>query len=478
MDDRSHGTHVHGTIGAAGNNGQGVVGVNWNAQLMPVKFLEAGFGDTADAIEGILYATKMGARLTSNSWGGVNYSQALRDVLAASPALHICAAGNDHSDNDINPVYPAGYDLPNLVAVAATNSEDRLASFSNFGATTVHVAAPGEKIYSTVPGGYDYKSGTSMATPHVTGVAGLLLSEYPQMSNQELKDRLIFGSDRQSELEGKTISGGRLNAARALEHDTSPPGAIRDLRAEEVTEDRLKLRWTATGDDGTDGSAAAYEVCYSEQPIEDFAQAIPVATLAPKPSGESEELTLKVHPRGHARPLYVAVRAVDNVGQRGESAHLTVPIPAAHVAFAGDAGAGSVWTPTGTWGLQSVAGRGPVWTDSPNSDYGLGENSSLTSQPFSLEKFRNAQLRFDCRYDLERSFDKVALEVSSDGKQWDRLASYEGHIGWEERSYDLSSYCGKPDIQLRFHLTTDQDVCKDGFYLDKLVVTGEPSLQS
>lgn len=112
MDDGSHGTHVHGTIGAVGNNGQGVVGVNWEANLMPVKFLAQGYGDTADAIEGILYATKMGARITSNSWGGINYSQALFDALEASPALHICAAGNDSFNNDVRAVYRLAITFP------------------------------------------------------------------------------------------------------------------------------------------------------------------------------------------------------------------------------------------------------------------------------------------------------------------------------------------------------------------------------
>jgi len=470
MDDGTHGTHVHGTIGAVGNNGQGVVGVNWEARLMPVKFLAGGYGDTADAIEGILYATKMGARLTSNSWGGINYSQALCDTMAASPALHICAAGNDSFSNDVRPVYPAGYNIPNLISVAATDAEGKLAHFSNFGHDSVHVAAPGDKVYSTVPGDkYDFKSGTSMATPHVTGVAALIATEFPQISNAELKERLIFAVDRSPELQGKVFSGGHLNAAKAVEHDTTPPGALGELRAEAVTPFEVALKWRAGGDDGDVGQASATELRYAYRPIlteEDFARAHPT------PNSGEEQTTLKIQPRGQQHTLYVAARAVDNVGLRGPLAHLEVAVPAAQVAFAGDADAGAEqWTAEGGWGLQEVAGRGPVWTDSPNGQYALGAHGSITSRPFSLGDMTTAKLDFECRYDLERVFDSVTLEATRDGEKWDKLDAYEGLTGWEARSYDLTPYCGE-EVRLRFRMKTDQDVCQDGFYLDKLVVTG------
>ena len=476
MDDGSHGTHVHGTIGAVGNNGQGVVGVNWEARLMPVKFLAGGYGDTADAIEGILYATKMGARLTSNSWGGINYSQALCDAMAASPALHICAAGNDGFSNDVRPVYPAGYNLPNLISVAATNAEGKLASFSNFGHDSVHVAAPGDKIYSTVPGDqYAYKSGTSMATPHVTGVAALIATEHPQISNHELRDRLIFAVDRSPELQGKVFSGGHLNAAKAVEHDTLPPGSLRGLRAEAVTAYEVPLRWQAAGDDGDLGQASATEIRYAYRPIlseDDFERAHPVASPACAEAGADQQLTLKVQPRAQQHSLYVAARSVDNVGLRGPLAQLEVSVPPAQVAFAGDADAGAdQWTAVGGWALKEVAGRGPVWTDSPHGEYALGAKGSITSRLFSLKDLQTAKLEFECRYDLERVFDSVTLEITRDGEKWDKLDAYEGLIGWEERSYDLTAYCGQ-EVRLRFRMKTDEDVCQDGFYLDKLVVTG------
>ncbi|CAN0413082.1 unnamed protein product, partial [Phaeothamnion confervicola] len=207
MDTTSHGTHVMGTIAGIGVNG--VTGVSPEARVLAVKFIQDGYGDTADAIAGLLYADNMGARITSNSWGGSNYNQALYDTLKASPALHICAAGNDHADNDVTPAYPASYDLPNIVSVAAVGQDGNLAHFSNFGATSVDLAAPGENIYSTLPNGeYGMKSGTSMAAPHVSGSANLIATRFPNATNQEIKDRLVFSSTRQPQFEGKMISGG------------------------------------------------------------------------------------------------------------------------------------------------------------------------------------------------------------------------------------------------------------------------------
>ncbi|MCA9796170.1 MAG: S8 family serine peptidase, partial [Candidatus Eremiobacteraeota bacterium] len=168
LDDHAHGTHCSGTIAGEGNNGVGVVGVQWEGRVMGAKFLSAsGSGTTADAIKATLYASNNGARITSNSWGGGGYNQALYDTLKASPCLHIFAAGNESNNNDSRPGYPASYDLPNIVSVAAIDKNGRLASFSNYGATSVDLAAPGGGIYSTLPGGgYGNKSGTSMATPH------------------------------------------------------------------------------------------------------------------------------------------------------------------------------------------------------------------------------------------------------------------------------------------------------------------------
>lgn len=226
MDDYGHGTHCAGTIGAVGNNGIGVVGVNWNVKIMALKFISAdGYGWTDDAIECLEYAIMMkqrghNIRVTSNSWGGGEFSQALYNAVQAAQdanILFVAAAGNETSDNDVYPAYPASYDLPNVLAVAATDRNDQLAYFSNWGATSVDVAAPGVDILSTVPGnGYQYYSGTSMATPHVSGLAALLLSLDDSCGTAKVKETIINNVDPLPNLNGIVLSGGRINAQKVL----------------------------------------------------------------------------------------------------------------------------------------------------------------------------------------------------------------------------------------------------------------------
>lgn len=221
FDDNDHGTHVSGTIAAVGNNGIGVSGVNWSAQIMPLKFLSArGSGTTADAISALDYAVMMGARISNNSWGGGAFSQALFDTIAAAQSaghLFVAAAGNDGVNTDVTPSYPASYDLDNIVSVAATDDNDALASFSNFGAVSVDLGAPGVSILSTTPGNtYSSFSGTSMATPHVSGSAALLLSEDPSLSLVGLKSALLDNVDLLASLAGITVTGGRLNLASSV----------------------------------------------------------------------------------------------------------------------------------------------------------------------------------------------------------------------------------------------------------------------
>ena len=224
-DGDKHGTHVAGTIAAEGNNDLGVVGVNWKARIMPLKFLGPNGGYTSDAVEALNYALAKGAKVSNNSWGGGGYSQALLDAINkadASGHLFVAAAGNGGSDgvgddNDSTPFYPASYDSPNVVSVAATDSKDSLASFSNYGAASVDLAAPGVGILSTLPGDtYGGYSGTSMATPHVSGVAALLKSKNPSADDAILKDGILKSVDANPNLSGKTATGGRLNAAGAL----------------------------------------------------------------------------------------------------------------------------------------------------------------------------------------------------------------------------------------------------------------------
>jgi Ca2+-binding RTX toxin-like protein len=226
FDDNGHGTHVAGTIGAVGNNGVGVVGVNWNVKLMGLKFLSgSGSGFTSDAIRSINYATMMRERgvnvvATNNSWGGGGYDSAMENAIRAAGdqgVLFVAAAGNDGANLETGGFYPASYSLDSIVSVASTTSSDTLSSFSNSGVTKVDLGAPGSSIYSTLPGNtYGTYSGTSMATPHVAGVVALAAAQFPGATHLQLKQAVMDSGDSLAALAGKTVSGKRLNAAATL----------------------------------------------------------------------------------------------------------------------------------------------------------------------------------------------------------------------------------------------------------------------
>jgi len=254
MDDGDHGSHVSGTIGAKGNNGVGVTGVNWDVSIIGCKFLSgAGSGTTADAIECIDYMVALkdsGVNIIAlnNSWGGGGFSQALEDSIAAAgeaDILFVAAAGNAGTDNDTGAHYPSNYELPNVLSVASTDNTDGLSSFSSFGLTSVDMAAPGSAILSTIPGGYATFSGTSMATPQVVGGAALAYSINPGLNALELKELLMTSGDALDSLEGKMVEGRRLNLEQLL-LDTDPqPG--------------FKLSVDATSMDKVVGETAVYE---------------------------------------------------------------------------------------------------------------------------------------------------------------------------------------------------------------------------
>jgi subtilisin family serine protease len=485
MDDQGHGTHTAGTIGAVGNNRTGVTGVNWNVSLVGMKFLGADGSGTLDAaIEAIEYSTKLGVKMTSNSWGGGGFSVAMEAAIKEARdkgILFVAAAGNEANDNDAAPTYPATYQLENVISVAATDHKDELAYFSNYGKKSVHLGAPGVDILSTAPGGkYVQLSGTSMACPHVAGAAALIWGLFPSADFKAVKTRLMNNATGVSALADKAASAGRLSLPDSLETDANAPGlpgAASVLSAGLFT---AKLDWQVAGDDGSAGRASSYEVRYIAEANDG---AIPT-------SWEKSELlgTVRDFSQGDRIPFtvenvaddfrgFVAIRAQDNVGNFGSFSTPTYVRLADRVIVSSidaDSAAGVKFS--GGAGTEKVEGRGLVFSDSPDGDYKPAIDASVTFPAVTIDLDKETYLTYWSNYDLEPRFDFGMIEMRVVGTdKWTLLNKISGSSSWKKEFLKLpKEITGEQQIEIRFRTTSDRSVNYAGWVYDSVTLIQVP----
>lgn len=470
MDDHSHGTHCAGTIGAKGNNGVGVVGVNWDVSLVGIKIFSAGGSTSVDAIvAGIDYATSIGVDLTSNSWGGGSPSQAIREAIERANSkgiLFVAAAGNSSSDNDSVGNYPSNYPIDNIIAVASTDRNDNLSSFSSYGLESVDVAAPGSNIYSTIPNnGYGYKSGTSMATPHVAGLVALIKSRFPDADYLDHKNRVLTTASRVPSVIN-FVKYGRINADASMEIDEIAPSTPLALNVDGVGLKSLNLSWAASGDDGSAGKASSYEVKISDEPIteENWAE-LNSASFIPLASDSQDKVMVQLKGLSFEQTGYVAVKAIDNVGNKSAlSDNQNFSLPKVQITYhnQGDIDDG-ITEVTGTWGSSKEDGK-MFLSDSPESIYTDNMDASVTTEAVKVTN-DDMVLELETRYFLEKGYDFGSIEISTDGgKTWRLVANYTGTQSWTSLDYPLQGFLtGASEFMLKFTTKSDQSITDQGW---------------
>lgn len=489
FDENHHGTHCSGTIGAEGNNNQGVIGVSPTVSIMPMRFLdENGSGSNANAILAIDYARVHGAQIMSNSWGGGAPSQLMLEAIQrANDAgiLFVASAGNDSTEQHLFPSFPAGYNrlVPNVISVAASTNLDQPARFTNFGADTVDIAAPGFDILSTFPNSdYQYLNGTSMACPHVSGAAALIRAKFPTITVQQLKYRLLANADRVPGLLG-LVRTGRLNIGNALSDDATPPAKPK-LKAGKLTDDAAQVSWPAVADGGVNGNAAFYDLRISTQVITE--SNFNTAPIAPVQPVEGFPLTVAAAPAEPAIPAvisglqpstkyFLGLRAVDHAGNASPVATLSFKTAKAKKTLLSDGAEGTPqFTGTGSWA--AVTGSAHTGThfysDSPNGNYPNNNNTTLTlNNPLKLPSNSDCCLNFWVQAAVEYKFDFLYVEVlPANQTQWIRLPySVSDTFTWRHVSIPLEAFAGET-IGLRFRLVTDNVGTADGVSLDDITV--------
>jgi subtilisin family serine protease len=546
MDDLSlggHGTGVAGIIGATPFN-EGTVGVAWRVGIVAVKLVSAKDSlTTSDAVQAFQYVNYLknveGQNIvaTNSSWidSALKNSRSVRDAMAGvdqpgmSPILHVCSAGNQNEDNDVDPKFPASYDLDNIISVAATDWNDEYADFSkyfgtgatNYGATSVDLAAPGVIVLTTKandPYAFVAFGGTSAAAPQVAGAAALVASAFPNLTAAQIKDRILGGVDPIGQIGTNslkpTLTNGRLNLAKALagaapEKDNKPPAAVGDLTAAGTTFQSVALTWTATGDDGSAGRAGFYDIRYATTPITKTTWDTATRVLGepgPKAAGAAETFT--VSGLDPSTTYYFALKVRDDMGNESALSDVAVATtdPATTLFSDRMEGGANGWTGSGLWHQSTLRANSPATSwyygieATRSYDTGAANGGQLTSPAINLAGAVHPVLIYREWRQVEDvpDVDSAKVQVSASPSKWDTVSQSEfstavvpvdwqyfatAFLGWNgavpsplsqaqwvSRAVDLSAYAGQT-IHIRFAFDADglfDDF--EGWYVDDVNV--------
>ncbi|MEE8104605.1 MAG: PKD domain-containing protein [Planctomycetota bacterium] len=496
MDADGHGTFTAGVAGAVGNNGIGVTGVAWNVKLMPLRVIFGLDNGGIQAIPALEYANSFGVEIVNHSWGARGPLQSLRDAYENSTALNAVSSG---IDTDLKKI-PSGYNLDNIIAIGMSSAQDAQRSHGDY----VDLVAPSLVLLGTgLSNTYLTGSGSSLAAPQGAAAAALIWARFPALTMEQVKRRLIYGTDYIGDVSGNeaftsTFVGGRLNLLNALEDDTVAPAAVSDLAVAQTSWASVTLSWTATGDDALSGQARAHEVRYSNAPITEanWDAAARVTGLAPsQASGATESLQVSDLEPG---TYHLAVKMIDNVGNASAISNVVQATTLPGILVLNDdveGGAGS-WTATGLWhtSTRRANSASTAWYYGQEStgdyDTGAPNSGTLTSAAIDLTGTTAALLVYmdwsSVSNAQNKNFgsppgdkDRMRVQASSDGSNWTTIFEIRGTDDpWTKRTVDLTPYVGG-NVYVRFWFDTVDEFRNyyEGWYVDDIkVYTSGPAL--
>ncbi len=482
-DEVNHGTPVAGIIGAVGNNGRGVAGVNWRVSIMSLKCFKTNQTDDLTLINAIDYAVNNGARVINASWGDTEFSQEMFDAVqraGAAGILFAAASGNDGLNLGRVSSYPAAFPLGNVISVGSMNQTDRISGFSNVGLHNVHLLAPGESCRTTSNNGdYAYKNGTSFATPHVSGAAALLLSAFPGAGHDFLRGKIQGSVERTALYEGSCMTGGRLNIHRPFLADSykgSRPGPL-DLRLEGFNGAVVEFDLPSTG------ALSLYDVRVHDSPVTSgtfFASRI--TAFEPAHLRGVPRMKIRLNELDAATTYHLAMRFLDEAGNYSPvSPSISFQTEDPRVLYAWNSGDADGWTAAQPWHLSPFEPfeGDACWGVSDWQSYPAGINALLSSPAMNFIEETDPILEFFSRHHMEPSVialkDYGALEMSLDnGSTWRVLREYpDWNDPWKREWITLEGAGGKSAVRIRFRFVSDAEtdpVFEKGWFVDRIRV--------